>query len=359
MKQQSDKSQKGEIEFRRKLSKQQISGECFFEDEYDAEGIERILSDRMKKTYDHMVSLKAQNIALSPYLEIGAERCQRSLVMENDLEANGAAVDISFDMLKSCDHYKAAFNKGKVPLRICCDANNMPFMSNSVPFVFCYETLHHFPDPSPIVKEIHRVLSPGGYFSFNEEPFKKVLHINLYNAEKAYANKQSRRGKLRKIKTMLDIFFARKTCNEVDHDIIENLDITIKTWKRTIELFEEKNVNLHSNAITKTVNTEMFHPKNRGNYMLAYLFGGEISGVCHKAGHLNAKIKPIEEVLICPSCLKEGNESRLAPKNSALHCEKCNNTYPIHGGVAFLFSPEKLKELYPEISAITGTGISS
>ena len=352
MKEQSEESQKGEIEFRKKLSQQQITGEHFFEDEYDTKGIEKILADRMKKTYEHMVMLKAQNIVLSPYLELGAERCQRSLVMENDLGANGAAVDISFDMLKSCDYYKAAFTKSKVPLRVCCDANNLPFESGSIPFAFCYETLHHFPEPYPIVKELHRVLSPGGYFSFNEEPFKKVLHVNLYNEEKLYANKQPRRSKFRKIKTVLDIFFARKTCNEVDHGIIENLDISIKAWKKTLSLFEEKNINLHSTAITKTIDTEMFHPKSRAKYLLAYLFGGEISGVCRKAGSFTGTEKSIADFLICPSCLKNARESKLTQKDSKLLCEKCNNVYPIYEGVAFLFSPEKLEELYPEITAL-------
>ncbi len=350
MKQQPDKAQKGEIEFRKKLAQQQISGEHFFEDEYDAKGIETILAERMKKTYDHMISLKKQNIVLSPYLEIGAERGQRSLVMENDLEANGAAVDISYDMLKSCDHYKMAFHKNKVPLRVCCDANNLPFMTGSIPFVFCYETLHHFPEPTPIVKEIHRVLQPGGHFFFNEEPFKKVLHINLYNAEKLNSSKPAKRGKLRKIKTVFDIFFAKKTCNETDHDIIENDDISLKAWKKTLGLFEEKNVNLHSNAIRKSINTQLFHPKKYSQYLLAYLFGGEISGVCRKSGSPNVKETSIEDVLICPSCAKGGHESMLSRKSSLLSCKECGNTYPILDGVVFLFVPEKLEELYPEIA---------
>jgi uncharacterized protein YbaR (Trm112 family) len=270
------------------------------------------------------------------------------------MKAQGAAVDISYDMLKSCDHYKEIFRKNKVPLRICSDANNMPFMSNSVPFVFCYETLHHFPDPTPIIKEIHRVLVPGGYFSFNEEPYKRILHISLYNAEKIYAKKQRRQGKLRKIKTVLDIFFARKSCNEVDHDIIENLEITIKTWKRSLQPFKEKNVNLHSTAITKTVDTEMFQPKNKGKYLLSYLFGGEISGLCRKAGQFDGTRIPIEEAVICPSCLMKATESKLASKSTDLFCKRCNNSYPIYNGIVFLFSPDKLEELYPELYAKNG-----
>jgi ubiquinone/menaquinone biosynthesis C-methylase UbiE len=349
MKQQSEKAQKSEIDFRKKLAQQQIEGEHFFEDEYDTKAIETILADRMKKTYENMTELKAQNISLSPYLEIGAERCQRSLVLENDLGANGAALDISFDMLKSCDHYKGTFKKSKVPIRICCDANNMPFLSNSIPFVFCYETLHHFPEPYPIVKEIYRVTQLGGHFFFHEEPFKKVLHVNLYNAEKAYANKKPKNRLLHKVKTGLDIFFARQTCNEVEHGIIENLSIPLKTWKKTLGLFEERNAKLHSNAIKKKVDTELFNPKSRTKYLLAYLFGGEISGVCGKAGKPNSKLATIEEALICVSCTKSGHETKLSRTPTGFACSECHTEYPVIDGVAFLFTPEKLAELYPNI----------
>jgi SAM-dependent methyltransferase len=271
MKQQSDNAQKGEIEFRKKLSRQQINGDCFFENEYDSKGIEKILIERMKKTLDNMVSLRGKNYVLSPYLEIGAERCQRSLVMENDLDACGAAVDISYDMLKSCNYYREAFNKTKFPLRICCDANNLPFLSGSIPFVFCYETLHHFPEPSPIVKEIHRVLQPGGHFFFHEEPFKKVLHINLYKEEKTNSKRRAK-TRIRKIKTGLDIFFAKKTCNEIEHGIIENHDISLRNWKKTLNLFEDKNINLlkpsiHNCSIRRIIQSIFWRTFSEGKFL--------------------------------------------------------------------------------------------
>jgi SAM-dependent methyltransferase len=350
MKTQSRQNQKGEIEFRKKLVKQQVNGEHFFENEYNSKGIEKILADRMKKTYEEILNLKEQNITFSPYIEIGAERCQRSLVMENDLCANGAAVDISFDMLTSCNHYKNIFGKTKIPIRICCDANNLPFKSNSIPFVFCYETLHHFPEPTPIVKQIYRVLSPGGHFFFNEEPYKKSLHLNLYNTSSLNLNKPAKRSKLRKIKNLSDAFFAKSVCNEDEYNIIENDNITIETWKRTLSVFEEKKVNLQSNTVRKNINTDLYHPKNYSKFLQAYLFGGEISGLCRKVGNTSNEKTSIENALICPSCSKQGNEARLTRKDTMLTCERCNTNYPIQNGVVFLFTPEKLEELYPEIA---------
>jgi SAM-dependent methyltransferase len=144
---------------------QQIENKKIFKDEFDAAGIEKILKTRMEKTLDQMTLIQNKRIPLSPYIEVGAERCQRSLVMENDLGIkSGAAIDISFDMLKSCSHYQNVFNKPEPPIRICCDANKLPFSTGTIPFIFCYETLHHFPDPTPITREIFRVMLPGGFF---------------------------------------------------------------------------------------------------------------------------------------------------------------------------------------------------
>lgn len=343
MKQQLVRSQKGEIEFRKKLFQQQVEGKCIFNDEFDAKGIEKILSDRMKKTFEQMILLKESRVALSPYVEIGAERCQRSLVMENDLEATGAAVDISYHTLKSCDYYRGVFNKSKVPLRICCDANSLPFMTDSIPFVFCYETLHHFPDPTPIVKEIHRVLSPGGHFFFDEEPYKKILYIKLFKGKKIYSKESLIASKIREI---FDYFFSERRCNEVEHGIIENDEIPIGVWKKALSFFEEKNVKLQS---MKIIESELFNPKHYIKFLLAYLFGGEISGTCRKFGVSIKREISVHDVLICPSCIENGHESKLFQKNLSFFCSECGNKFPIIDGVMFLFSYKKFEEFYPEI----------
>ncbi len=344
MKRQLIAAQKGEIEFRKKLYWQQVESKTVFNSELDGTGVENVLNDRMKQTRDQMTLLRKMNITLSPYVEIGAERCQRSLVMENDLGlTGGASVDISFDMLRSCKHYQGVFNKVKSPIRICCDANNLPFMTSSIPFVFCYETIHHFPEPTPITNEIYRVLLPGGCFFFDEEPYKQVLHLNLYKGEKIYSKEFLTRNKIRRL---LDRFFRAKTCNEVEHGIIENTDISLKLWKRALTHFDQKDIILKP---TKFFTSNLFHPNSYFLYFAAYLIGGNISGICRKVGTVGYQNIPIFNTLICPSCRELGNEITLGRENSSFICPKCSKIYPIIDHVLFLFSYDKFADLYPNI----------
>lgn len=336
-------AKKSEIEFRKKLVQIHVEGKKVLENEFDAEGIIRILAARMKNTAADMEALQREGIPLSPYIEIGAERGQRALVMENDLGMTGAAVDLSFDMLKSCDHFARVFQRTKFPLRICTDANTLPFRSGSVPFIFCYETLHHFPSPVPIVKEIARVLAPGGYFFFDEEPFRKILHVNLYKKEKEYSEQSLHEGFLRKV---MDYFFGEPNCNEVDHGVIENNDIPMSDWEKSFKFFEEKKVNLSSMQVIKTA---MYPRKNYLLYPLAFLLGGRISALCRKGGSSHRKISSIREVLICPECRATGVESDLRQDSSSMCCSRCNTRYPGYEGVQFLLEKEKFNEFYPDI----------
>ena len=342
METQSTEAKKGEIEYRRRLAQQHLSGEVLIADEFDQAAIEQILSDRMVKTRKQISALRAKGIPISPYVEIGAERGQRSLVLENDLDTNGVALDISFDMLKSSEYYAKRYGKEKLPLRVCADANNLPFLSNSIPFLFCYETLHHFPTPVPIINEIHRVLTPGGSMFFDEEPFKKVLHLNLYTPNKSYSTDTLGRSGFKKV---LDYFFAAQSCNETDYGIIENDQISLKEWKKAFEPFSEKNVSLTSGG---AITASMYPKKTPFLFPVTYLLGGIISALCQKAGQVPTEFRPISETLMCPTCRKAEAESAVYFDGQVYRCRSCAVSYPIHEGVLFLFTPEKLRELYPD-----------
>ncbi len=343
MKLQHTDSQRGEIGFRKKLVQQQVGGRDIFKDEHDKNGIEAILNERIQKTMAQINSLQEKGVSLAPYVEIGSERCQRALVMENDVGATGAAVDISYDMLKSCDYYAKIFNKKVLPLRICCDANHPPFASHSLPFVFCYQTLHHFPDPVPIVKEIHRILAPGGCFFFDEEPYKRTLYFPLYNSKPIYSQNALHAGKWRKI---LDHLFAKPSCNETEYGIIENDEITLATWKKALGIFGEKDVKLFS--FENHIESALFNSTSYLNFGLTYLLGGTIQGTCRKAGVMAKQCASIIEILICPACLQAGGESKLMQTESSFLCPGCSRKFPVIDGIVFLFDDDKFEQLYPE-----------
>ena len=76
-----------------------------------------------------------------------------------------------------------------------------------MPFIFTYSTLHHFPDPSIIVKEIERVTLPGGTFFSGLEPVKQGLHMGLYDPGSMYSDRVCDSGNFKKL---FDYFFCEK-----------------------------------------------------------------------------------------------------------------------------------------------------
>lgn len=340
-------NQRGEITFRRKLTQQQVKGEQIFSDEFDRSGIKKILGERMDATLKRMRSLRNDGLTMTPYVEIGAERGQRSLVMESDLNMRGAAFDLSFDMLQSCEYYRSVFRKDRIPLRICGDLYSAPFKTDSIPFVFCYQTLHHFPDPNPLVEEVHRFLAPGGYFLFDEEPYKRGIHLNLYRTSKVFSEQHLHRNLCKKI---LDHLFAEYICNEVEHGVTENDDISIKTWRKIFNIFAEKNIELSSSG---SISSDLYQNGFSLGSILNYIWGGSISGICRKAGNGGFKVGKINESLTCPVCLRDGYEPDL---NSKFRCEKCKTSYPTVDGVVFLLMPDKIIDLYPEIKTTQSPG---
>lgn len=331
-------AQQGEIEFRARLVRQQVEGAAEFADEHDAAGIEAILAERMADTEAKLRELQATGVPLSPYFELGAERGQRSLVLENRLDARGAAGDISADMLRSCAHYAERFDLARLPLRLCCDANRLPLRTASLPFVFCYQTLHHFPDPAPIVAELRRVLVPGGWLYFDEEPIRRLLRLRLYRAAPIYSTSAQRASRWRQ---KLDSFCAARVCNEEAFGIVENDDITLAQWRRALEGFDGE-VTLHT---VHGIETDLFRPRRRVHRVLAHLFGGVIAGLVRKPGEPEPWVERIEQALVCPACLAQGSEVSLSPE---WRCPSCGETYPERDGVRLLLPPEQRRALYPE-----------
>lgn len=350
MARQSEEAQKGEVDFREKLYRQRIGRETVFEDELGAEEMKDELLKRMEKTASEMEAIRRSGISVSPYIDIGAETGHRSLVMENELGASGAALDISFHQLRSCAHYAEAFDKPRLPLRICCDANLLPFLRATVPFVFCYQVLHHFPDPAPPVAEIYRVLAPGGHFYFTEEPYKRLLHLGIYRYRRRSAPPRSIP---QRILRTLDAYLGTPLLNETGHGVTENMGIPLRRWMRSIAPFTRVQLALRS---WKGVGCDLAGRHKVIDYVKCSLMGGEITGLCRKAGTVGGPAGPIAESLACPQCLADGRECRCNLQGDCAVCSGCGAAYPVVDGVLFMYTRETMQKLYPDIHTSSGGG---
>lgn len=332
-------AQQAEVRFRQALVAHQ-NGLTSLPDELTGAEMEPLLRQRMIQTQQDMVALLQRGEKLSPFLEIGAERCQRSLVLQNDCQLTGIAADLSWDMLNQGAYYQHHFGLSQLPLRLCCDALHLPIASNALPFVFCYQTVHHFQHPWPLLRQIYRVLQPGGLFWVAEEPYQNRLKRPLYQGHALYSATTRQASKWKK---GLDYFFAEQPCNERAFGIIENDDIPLSEWEHAFAPFVDKQLELQ--------------PLYRGNVpfrpsswptWLAQWPGGSLRGTVRKPGTIPADATPIMESLICPVCLESHREVPVIPMTENYRCRQCQTVYPIVSGILMLLPPQQRQCLYPQ-----------
>jgi SAM-dependent methyltransferase len=347
--QQSIDHLKSEIRFREQLAEQHVSGKELVKGYINKKDHDVLMRERVDTTAKTMKRLQTEGAELGPFIEVGAERGQRSLVLCNDFNAEGFAVDISFAQLKTLDYWREFFDKPKPPVRVCCDVYHLPFQANSLNFAFCYQFLHHFPSPAPVMKELHRVLATGHFF-FDEEPFKRYS-LKLYRRK--VGNKP---GKLRQYLRYLESFIADQYETEEEYGIIENDDIPLDLWLQAVDIFDKKRVFLQSASLLFSEIGKESGFKVRLHKML----GGGISALVKKESAIPRAAygaADLYDLLGCPECEidpgPEGSGRDRAPldkQKDFLKCDSCRVEYPIVDDVLFLLPKQEMKELYPQFT---------
>jgi SAM-dependent methyltransferase len=342
MVEQSIETKKAEIEFRRKLAEQHAGGPVYFEDEPDAEEITEIMAERMAGTRRLADELGAAGVSLSPYMEIGAERCQRALVLENEYGCHGVAADISLDSLLFAERIAEADGYREMPVRVCCDAERLPVRKGAARFAFCYQTLHHFLDPSPVVAELARVLAGDGAFYFDEEPVRMRARIMLFRRGN---NPVDVIGRLL-VKLRLADFFSDTGRAEVEAGVTET-DFTVAEWARILQPFDYSGVKIDSRKLHSLHLTELLRDRSPKRWWVA-LMGGNVHGICRVRGNKSGSVveNPID-ALVCPECLSDGIESGFELKDNKVVCRNCAAAYPSVKGVYLLFNKVIGCALYP------------
>jgi ubiquinone/menaquinone biosynthesis C-methylase UbiE/uncharacterized protein YbaR (Trm112 family) len=296
----------------------------------------------MEVTRRDFAELAQAGLLQAPFLELGAERCQRSLVVANDFHLEGYAADLSFESLRYATFLAEQEKLSRMPRRLCCDAYKLPLAENSIGFAFCYQTLHHFPDPAPIFQELYRVLRPGAALYVNEEPIRRLWKLSLWKRRvdpKAKENKYIRFAK----DYLLD-FISEQHVNEVDYGICENDEISLRQWEAAMGSAAQKRIRLRILPLLKGLSRVRHHPSGWGLR----------SWLCHGlGGMLTATIIPKQPApghghngapVCCPAC-----GGALNQRASIFLCSRCATEYPIRDDIFMLLPPEELRNLYPDV----------
>jgi len=339
MKIQSLKNKLGEISFRQNITSPQTRKKFKYKNELDFRQRLKELKKRIKKSHFDFKNLQKKGLDLSFYLEIGAENCQRAMILEEKFKAKGFATDISLESLKGAKDFLKPLGFKKLPQRIVCDASNLPFLNSSIPFIFCYQTLHHFPNPKPVLKEIYRVLAPNGSFFFSEEPVKQTLNLPIWRRPTVLRPWE----RLLKYVGILP-FISRIGKTEVEYGILEET-FSLTIWQRALDVFDYAEVKIEPypkgpQSTIKKNGKDWLKPKFPTNVFI-FLLGGGISAICQKrAGLVKPKQNLISSFLCCPKC-KQKLESK-----DRFYCKKCNIHYPKITNIPILLKPQDLKKLY-------------
>jgi ubiquinone/menaquinone biosynthesis C-methylase UbiE len=110
-------------------------------------------------------------------LEIGCGRgAGACMIQEEFAPALLHAFDLDHEMILRAGKYIKSAHKEKISLYVG-DALNLPYRDGVLDVVFGFGVLHHLPDWQSGLKEIARVLKPGGMYFLEE--FYPQLYLNF------------------------------------------------------------------------------------------------------------------------------------------------------------------------------------
>lgn len=342
--QQGVSEKKGEVTFRQKLASQQAkNGKIVFPDAHDYKEMLETMRQRATTTRQAMEKLSTRCVQFTPFIELGAERCQRALVLVNEFNAEGIAVDISFDMLRMGAEVAKGLGYDKLPLRICSDAINLPIQDDALSFAYCFATLHHFPNPGPILKELSRVLADKATFYFDEEPVKG----SIYRFTRLYQRHGHRLNPLENILDRLGILtlISKAGGIEIEHGVLEN-EFDLITWQRALAPFQNIEV-----KVNKKLGLRFDNFRSNLSNTIASILGGNIEVYCNlvKEKQDSKHYTDLLGMLKCPTCANRHQVPlHRVHQRQGLLCDECGSFYPEVDGVLLLLEYSLGRNLYPE-----------
>ena len=147
-------------------------------------------------------------------LEIGcgcgsdAERFSRAGAHYTAVDLTNAAVNITQRRFQ-LNHLEGQFVQG--------DAENLPFADGSFDLVYSHGVLHHTPDTPRTIREVHRVLSPGG---------RAMIMLYYRNSFNYYVNLGIiRRVRAHLLRTEMGIKLSRAIFGETEEELRRHAEL--------------------------------------------------------------------------------------------------------------------------------------
>lgn len=125
------------------------------------------------KTNERVFSLITNNsLKNKKILDIGAGRGHMAQRIGNKLESEGLKVD---EILTACDLFPEFFEYDMIRCEKLNFMSKLPYEDQSFDIVYSIEVIEHLTNPVEFLKEIYRVLKPGGRLIFSTP---NILNIN-------------------------------------------------------------------------------------------------------------------------------------------------------------------------------------
>ena len=126
----------------------------------------------------HVLLEKLSHIPFQSALDLGCGTGEMlKLILQEDTHKELCGIDLSEKML--------AVAKSKLPEQvklILGDSESLPFSDNAFDVVYCNDSFHHYPAPQNVLREVYRVLKPGGTFLMGDcwQPLVGRAIMNFY-----------------------------------------------------------------------------------------------------------------------------------------------------------------------------------
>jgi ubiquinone/menaquinone biosynthesis C-methylase UbiE len=155
----------------------------------DSDSIENLVNVfSVARVFLHKLSVYEQYFQEGKsFLELGGGQGWASCILKKKLVSSQVYLsDISEYAIASAHKWESIFNVS-LDQKVACKSYEIPYESESLDVVFCFEAAHHFVAQRKSLKEIYRVLKKGGICLYLYEP---VCPGYMYQIYYKYINAQ-------------------------------------------------------------------------------------------------------------------------------------------------------------------------